>query len=134
MTGSAFFETEEAWEAMPELERAWRDGDLRSLIFAVNICNCHARPLPKWVAEGVRTKLWEVFFSKGNRKFGGVEFKSQNYKHGWRWRQVKRLYAMSPATFKAEIGSKKNWDNIYHAVAQLEIAARGDRPALPMKS
>jgi hypothetical protein len=104
-----------------ELERAYLEGDLYSLITAVEFCHTHARPLPKWAADGVNKVLIEVFFSEGNRKHGGLAFWTRNFKHAQRWKHVVRLREMPPDAFKAETGFKKSWNKTFEAVAQMEM-------------
>ncbi|MGC2409914.1 MAG: hypothetical protein WA441_07985 [Methyloceanibacter sp.] len=111
---------------LAELEQAYLEGDLYSLIHAVMLCHAHARPLPQWVAMGVTKVLLKVYVRKG-----GLASWFRNYKHARRWEDVKRLREMPPDAFQAETGFKKSWANTYEAVAQIEMA-RLDADAVPL--
>ena len=97
-------ETEIADE-MAKLESAWRDGDTFSLFVAVRTYNRLGRPLLKWIANGVEKVLNDELERKG------LNFHIRNFKHGWRWREVKRLHALSTKDFEKETGRKKTWPN-----------------------
>ena len=100
---------------LAELERAWLDGDLRSLMWAVNFCRATKRPLPKWAADGVIKKLEEACSDGKN-----VSHERWTALHTWRWRYVKYLRDLPANVFLKETKYPKGVTRACTIVAEKE--------------
>jgi hypothetical protein len=87
---------------LAELERAWLDGDLRSLMRAVNFCRATKRPLSEWAADGVIKKLEEACSDAKS-----ISHERWTALHTWRWRCVKYLRELPSDVFLEKTGYKK---------------------------
>ena len=101
--------------SLAELERAWLDGDLRSLMWAVSFCHNDDRPLPKWVADGTLKVLEEACSDEKN-----VSHERWTALHTWRWRYVKYLRDLPSDVFLKKTGYKKGVTRACTVVAEKE--------------
>ena len=101
--------------SLAEFERAWLDGDLRSLMWAVSFCHNDDRPLPKWVADETLKVLEEACSDEKN-----VSHERWTALHTWRWRYVKYLRDLPSDVFLKKTGYKKGVTRAYMIVADIE--------------